>query len=107
MDPPPPINTSQVTEVSPFLAMIGDFIKAPLAREKNEAGESPEHTWLWPMSCVSPLLGIKCLPSVIPLPQSLRESLFVYDVLQASPERGGVDVISSLSWMKKHYQNDF
>lgn len=33
-----------MTEVSPFLAMIGDFIKAPLAREKNEAEESPEHT---------------------------------------------------------------
>lgn len=65
-------------------------------------------SWLLPMSCVSPLLGIKCLPSVIPpLLQSLRESLFIYDVLQASPELGGVDIINSLSWMKKHYQNDF
>ena len=30
--------------MSPFLAVTGDFIKAPLAREKNEAEESPEHT---------------------------------------------------------------
>lgn len=65
-------------------------------------------SWLLSMSCVSPLLGIKCLPSVIlPLLQSLRESVFIYDVLQASPELGGVDIINSLSWMKKHYQNDF
>ena len=89
----------------------GDFIKTPLTREKNEAEESPEHTKFLVAAahelCV-PFAGNQMPPfGDTSSTQSLRESLFIYDVLQASPERGGVDIISSLPWMKKHYQNDW
>lgn len=50
-----------------------------------------------------PLLGNQMPPftdtSSIPEPE--RESLFIHDALQASPELGGVDIVSSILWIKK------